>query len=138
MLSRSAVGKEVCMAAQDQECAEGFRWARTVRFVFEFRAAGDEEDVCVESALQGLICFAAEATLNRCLDTVAERNRCKLYCVVSSEYALTPREEISPPPCEEAVPCPTLAELIAEANCIPTREPEQTRCLGLITRVSTR
>jgi hypothetical protein len=195
-----------------------FRWARTVRFVFEFRACGEEEEVCIETALQGLIYFAAEAAINRRLDTVAERHKCKLHIVVSREYALTPGEQLSSPPCEEAVPCPTrppqttvmapsvhvngtarevllqqslnaahalrkaietlsqaapngcdyypqgpaaisaameqhvrrvrrlqsvydelerIAELIAAASCIQTQEPDSTRRLGLITRVST-
>ena len=199
-----------------------FGWARTVRFVFEFRVSGEEEEVCIENALQGLICFAAEASINRCLDTVAERHRCKLHIVVSCEYALTPNEQLSSSPCEDPVPCPTrpplttvmaptvhvngtayevlleqnlnaastvrkaiealgqaapngcdyypqcggpqgpaairaameqhvqrvrrlqsvydelerIAELIADATCIHTREPEATRRLGLVTRVS--
>jgi hypothetical protein len=84
-----------------------FWWARTVRFVFEFRVSGEEEDVCIENALQGLIYFAAEASINRCLDTVAERHRCKLHIVVSCEYALTPSEQLSPPPRSDTMPCPT-------------------------------
>jgi len=196
-----------------------FGWARTVRFVFEFRVSGEEEEVCIENALQGLIHFVAEASINRCLDTVAERHRCKLYIVVSCEYALTPSQQLSSPPREDTVPCPTrpplitvmaptvhvngtarevlleqnlnaasavrkaiealgqaapngcdyypqgpaairaaveqhvqrvrrllsvydelerIAGLIADANCVHTREPEATRRLGLVTRVSTR
>jgi hypothetical protein len=195
-----------------------FGWARTVRFVFEFRVPGEEEEVCIDNALQGLICFAAEASINRCLDTIAERHKCKLHIVVSRQYALTPNEQLSSSPCEEPVPCPTrppritvmaptvhvngtayevlleqnlktasavgkaieslgqaapngrdyypqgaaairaameqhvqrvrrlqsvydelerIAELIADATCIHTREPEATRRLGLVTRVST-
>lgn len=84
----------------------GFRWARTVRFVFEFRVPGEAEEVCIENALQGLIHFAADASIDRCLETVAERHRCKFHIVVSCEYALTPSEQISSPPRKDTMPRP--------------------------------
>ena len=211
-------GCDAALSDGPEPVDHGFGWARTVRFVFEFRVSGQQEEVCIENALHGLICFAAEASINRCLDTVAERHRCEFHSVVSCEYALTPGEQLSSSPCGDLVPCPTrpplntvraptvhvngtayevlleqhlnaastvrkaiealgqaapngrdyypqgpaairaameqhvqrvrrlqsvydelerMAELIAEATCINTREPEATRRLGLVTRVST-